>query len=150
MQVRTLLAGSAMLAMLAGCAAAPTDAPSTADDVVAGEAHYQGTLPCRNCAGIDIDVRLKGDEQATPEERTFTLDASYLEHPQNPPDENYAGQWEVLSGTAADPDATVYELTPQGDGQIYYFLRVDERTLELIDPERRRFQNNEMLQLQRQ
>lgn len=149
MQVRTLLVGSAMLAMLAGCAAGPTDAPPM-DDAVEGEAHYQGTLPCRNCAGIDIDVRLEGDEQAAAEERTFTLDASYREHPQNPPDENYTGQWEVLSGTAVDPDATVYELTPEGDGQIYYFLRVNEQTLELIDPERRRFQNNEMLQLRRQ
>ncbi|EPC02913.1 hypothetical protein L861_24205 [Litchfieldella anticariensis FP35 = DSM 16096] len=150
MQVRTLLVGSAMLAMLAGCAAGPTGAPTTAEDTVDGEAVYAGTLPCRNCAGIDIDVELMGDEQAPPEERTFTLDASYREHPQNPPDESYTGQWEVLSGTAADPNATVYELTPEGDGQIYYFLRVDERTLELIDPQRRRFQNSEMLQLKRQ
>ncbi|MFC3283250.1 copper resistance protein NlpE N-terminal domain-containing protein [Litchfieldella rifensis] len=150
MQVRTLLVGSAMLAMLAGCAAGPTDAPPMTEDTAEGVAHYQGTLPCRNCAGIDIDVRLEGDEQAPAEERTFTLDATYREHPQNPPDENYAGQWEALSGTAVDPNATVYELTPDGDGQIYYFLRVDEQTLELIDPERRRFQNNEMLQLRRQ
>ena len=56
----------------------------------------------------------------------------------------------MLPGTPSDPDATVYELTPNGDGQIYYFQRIDERTLELIDPERRRFENGEMLQLQRQ
>lgn len=148
MQVRKLLVGSAMLAVLAGCAAGP-DAPSAPEELD-GEAHYQGTLPCRNCAGIDVDVRLQGDEQAEPEARTFTLDARYREHPQDPPDENYEGQWEVLSGTAADPEAVVYELTPEGDGQIYYFLRVDDDTLELIDPERRQFQNNEMLQLQRQ
>ncbi|MBB3332539.1 hypothetical protein BDK63_003434 [Halomonas campaniensis] len=148
MQIRTLLAGSALLALLAGCAAGPTD---RADEptVDASVATYQGTLPCRNCDGIDIDVELRGEEQAAPEERTFTLQASYREHPQDPPDENYAGNWEVLSGTATDPDATVYELTPDGEGQIYYFLRIDESTLELIDPQRRRFQNNEMLQLQR-
>ncbi len=148
MQIRTLLAGSAMLALLAGCAAGPMDdrAEPAMDDA---EVAYQGTLPCRNCAGIDLDVRLVGDEQASLEERTFTLRASYREHPQDPPDENYAGNWEVLSGTAVDPDATVYELTPDGEGQIYYFLRIDERTLELIDPQRRRFQNNEALQLQR-
>ncbi|RCV86164.1 copper resistance protein NlpE N-terminal domain-containing protein [Billgrantia montanilacus] len=148
MQIRTLLAGSAMLAFLAGCAAGPMDDradPAMDDDEVA----YQGTLPCRNCAGIDLNVRLMGDEQSSLEERTFALNASYREHPQNPPDENYAGNWEVLSGTAVDPDATVYELTPDGEGQIYYFLRIDESTLELIDPQRRRFQNNEALQLQR-
>ncbi|MFW6346957.1 MAG: copper resistance protein NlpE N-terminal domain-containing protein [Halomonas sp.] len=148
MQIRTWLAGSALLALLAGCAAGPTD---RADEpaVDAGVATYQGTLPCRNCEGIDLDVELSGEEQEAPEERTFTLQASYREHPQDPPDENYAGNWEVLDGTATDPDATVYELTPDGEGQIYYFLRVDENTLELIDPQRRRFQNNEMLQLQR-
>ncbi|MCE8018315.1 copper resistance protein [Halomonas sp. MCCC 1A17488] len=148
MQVRTLLAGSAMLAFLAGCAAGPADdrADMAMDDA---EVVYQGTLPCRNCAGIDLNVTLRGDEQAALEERTFELRASYQEHPQEPPDEEYAGNWEVLSGTAVDPDATVYELTPDGEGQVYYFLRVDEQTLELIDPQRRRFQNNEALQLQR-
>ncbi|MCE8031211.1 copper resistance protein [Halomonas daqingensis] len=147
MQVRTLLAGSAMLAFLAGCAAPAVDdrADMAMDDAVA----YQGTLPCRNCAGIDLMVNLRGSEQASLEERTFDLRASYREHPQDPPDEEYAGNWEVLSGTAVDPDATVYELTPDGEGQIYYFLRIDDQTLELIDPQRRRFQNNEALQLQR-
>lgn len=151
MQIRTLLAGSAMLALLAGCATGTQQggAPdmTTAEDQAAV---YEGTLPCRNCAGIDIEVALEGDEQASAAERTFTLDASYREHPQNPPTESYQGQWDVLSGTAADPEATVYELTPQGEGQIYYFLKLNENTLELIDPQRRRFENGEMLRLQRQ
>ena len=121
----------------------------TGPDAPDAQERYQGTLPCRNCDGIDLDVVLQGAEQSQPEERTFTLQASYRAHPQNPPDENYAGNWEVLSGTATDPDATVYELTPDGEGQIYYFLRLDGQTLELIDPQRRRFQNSEMLQLQR-
>ncbi|MCG6659825.1 copper resistance protein [Halomonas campisalis] len=152
MQIRTLLASSAMLALLAGCAAAPSDDRVAAPAMDDGEVAYQGTLPCRNCGpggGIDLDVRLMGDEQSALAERTFTLRASYREHPQNPEDENYAGNWEVLSGTAVDPDATVYELTPHDDGQVYYFLRLDGTTLELIDPQRRRFENNEMLRLQR-
>ncbi|MGM0914416.1 MAG: copper resistance protein NlpE N-terminal domain-containing protein [Pseudomonadota bacterium] len=149
MQIRTLLAGSAMLALLAGCAAGPTDGPAGAA-VEPDEERYQGTLPCRNCDGIDLDVLMRGDEQAAAEDRTFELSASYRGHPQSPPDETYAGNWEVLEGTANEPDATVYELTPDGEGQIYYFLRLDPQTLELIDPERRRFQNSEMLQLKRQ
>lgn len=149
MQIRTLLAGSAMLAFLAGCAAGPTDDRAASPEMDETEVAYQGTLPCRNCDGIDLDVRLVGDEQSAADERTFTLRASYREHPQEPPDENYEGNWEVIGGTAADPDATVYELTPDGEGQVYYFLRIDEDTLELIDPQRRRFQNSEALQLQR-
>jgi len=149
MQIRTLLAGSAMLAFLAGCAAGPTSERAATPEMDDAAVAFQGTLPCRNCAGIDLDVRLVGNEQSAPAERTFTLQASYREHPQNPPNENYEGNWEVLSGTAVDPDATVYELTPDGEGQVYYFLRIDESTLELIDPQRRRFQNSEALQLQR-
>ncbi|SDO39713.1 copper resistance protein NlpE N-terminal domain-containing protein [Vreelandella arcis] len=148
MQLRSLLAGSAMLALLAGCAAGPME--QREEETVRPQENYQGTLPCRNCDGIDLDVVLEGEEQSVPEERTFSLNAAYRNHPQNPPDENYEGNWEVLSGTPSDPDATVYELTPNGDGQIYYFLRVDDRTLELIDPERRRFENGETLRLNRQ
>ncbi|MDY7117720.1 copper resistance protein NlpE N-terminal domain-containing protein [Halomonas sp. SSL-5] len=149
MQIRTLLAGSALLALLAGCAAGPTGGPEGAA-VAPDEERYQGTLPCRNCDGIDLDVLMRGDAQAAAADRTFELSAAYRGHPQSPPDETYAGNWEVLQGTANEPDATVYELTPDGEGQIYYFLRLDPQTLELIDPERRRFQNSEMLQLKRQ
>ncbi len=149
MQLRTLIAGSALLALLAGCAAGPTDDRAMAPEMDDTEVAYQGTLPCRNCAGIDINVRMSGEERDAQEQRTFELQAAYREHPQNPPDENYAGNWEVISGTATDPDATVYELTPDDEGQIYYFLRIDEQTLELIDPQLRRFQNNEALQLRR-
>lgn len=148
MQFKSLLAGSAMLALLAGCASGPMEQPQ--EEEATAQTSYQGSLPCRNCDGIDLDVTMMGEETSAAEERTFTLNASYRNHPQNPPDENYEGNWEVLSGTPSNPDATVYELTPNGDGQIYYFLRIDESTLELIDPERRRFENGETLQLTRQ
>ncbi|WP_447554055.1 copper resistance protein NlpE N-terminal domain-containing protein [Vreelandella sp. EE22] len=151
MQFRSLLAGSAMLALLAGCASGGSAGPGEeTTGVSASQANYQGTLPCRNCDGIDLNVTLEGEENSAPQERTFALQATYRNHPQTPPDENYAGNWEVLTGTPSDSNATVYELTPNGDGQIYYFQKISDRTLELIDPERRRFENGEMLQLQRQ
>lgn len=146
MQIRMSLAGFAMLALLAGCATGTQQGGG----VAAEEAIYQGTLPCRNCEGIDIEVSLEGDEQASDAERIFNLNASYREHPQNPPAENYSGQWNILGGSAEDPEATVYELEPEAEGQVYYFLKIDEDTLELIDPQRRRFQNGEMLRLQSQ
>lgn len=149
MQIRTLLAGSAMLALLAGCATGPTGSGAGTPEMAEPEATYQGTLPCRNCDGIDLNVTLEGDAQSAPEARTFDLEASYRGHPQNPPDETYAGNWVLLDGPEEMPNATIYELTPDGDGQIYYFLRVDPQTLELIDPNLRRFQNSEMLQLKR-
>lgn len=147
MQIRTLLVGSAMLALLAGCASGPSS--PTTEGVKAPEETYQGTLPCRNCDGIDLGVTLMGDTASASEERTFELEADYRAHPENPPAETYSGNWEVLNGSAEDPSATVYELVPNGEGQTYYFLRLDPQTLELIDPQRRRFENNEMLRLQR-
>ncbi|HSH48089.1 MAG TPA: copper resistance protein NlpE N-terminal domain-containing protein [Halomonas sp.] len=147
MRIRTLLASSAMLALLAGCATGPSD--TAGEEVKTAEATYQGTLPCRNCEGIDLDVTLAGDSMSSAEERTFELEASYRAHPENPPTENYSGNWAILNGSAEDPGATVYELVPDGEGQTYYFLRLDPQTLELIDPQRRRFENNEMLRLKR-
>ncbi|MDV6320223.1 copper resistance protein NlpE N-terminal domain-containing protein [Chromohalobacter sp. HP20-39] len=151
MQIRTLLAGSAMLAVLAGCATGTSPqgqpgAPEQAEQPTV----YSGTLPCRSCDGIDLEVQLMGDEGAPADERTFELQAEYQNHPENPPAEEYEGQWEVIDGTAKDPKATVYELTPNGEGQIYYFLKLDANTLELIDPQLRRFENGETLRLQRQ
>ena len=151
MQIRTLLAGSAMLAVLAGCATGTTQQETPDASAQAEQATvYNGTLPCRSCDGIDLEVQLMGDEQAPASERTFDLRAEYRNHPENPPAEEYEGQWEVLDGAAEDPNATVYELTPDGEGQIYYFQKLDANTLELIDPQLRRFQNGETLRLQRQ
>ncbi|MGQ7248864.1 copper resistance protein NlpE N-terminal domain-containing protein [Halomonas sp. V046] len=151
MQFRTLLAGSAMLALLAGCASSgPSETGTSGEAIQANSATYQGTLPCRNCDGIDLTVTMEGDEQSGAAQRSFDLTAAYRNHPQNPPEESYAGNWDVLTGTADNPEATVYELVPNGEGQTYYFLRVNPQTLELIDPQRRRFQNNSMLQLTRQ
>lgn len=155
MQIRTLMVGAALMVGLAGCAstaqtndgAADNSATETASEQVAV---YKGTLPCRRCTGIDLDVRLKGAEEAAQGERTFSLDATYRDHPQQPDPEHYEGQWDVLSGTVTDPNATVYELTPDGEGQTYYFLRLDAQTLELVDPQKRRFQNGETLRLKRQ
>ena len=76
MQLRSLLVGSAMLALLAGCAAGPTDQPGTAA-AESAQVSYQGALPCRNCDGIELDVTMMGEEYGALEERTFTLQADY-------------------------------------------------------------------------
>ncbi|OHV11151.1 copper resistance protein NlpE N-terminal domain-containing protein [Kushneria phosphatilytica] len=152
MQIRTLLAGSAMLALLAGCAGTGTQSggETEAGAVQSQAATYTGTLPCRSCKGIALTVNLKGSEDAPAAQRTFSLDAEYLQHPQNPPTEHYQGNWDVISGTQNDPTATVYELTPNGEGQTYYFEKVDPQHLELIDPQLRRFENGQNLRLTRQ
>jgi len=111
MQIRTLLAGTFMLASLAGCATGQMD--QTGGEVIDQVAHYEGTLPCRNCAGIDINVELDGTEDGAAADRTFSLNASYREHPQNPPDETYTGQWSVLTGTRSTPRLPSTSLRPR-------------------------------------
>ncbi|WP_251977489.1 copper resistance protein NlpE N-terminal domain-containing protein [Salinicola avicenniae] len=153
MQIRTLLASAATVAVLAGCASGGGQTQSAPEETAGASSAtttYEGTLPCRSCDGIDLTVNLAGTESSPAPERTFTLEANYLNHPQDPEPEAYDGQWEVMTGTAVDPQATVYELTPDGEGQIYYFQKIDDSTLELIDPQRRRFENGEMLRLTRQ
>ncbi|MFC0269612.1 copper resistance protein NlpE N-terminal domain-containing protein [Kushneria aurantia] len=152
MQMKTLLAGSALLALLAGCAGTGGGQTSGGDSGMTSAAQqtrtYVGTLPCRSCDGIQLTVDLQGSEDATnPQTRTFELEADYQNHPQNPPAETYSGNWEVINGMQNNPQATVYELTPSGDGQVYYFEKVNPSTLELIDPQLRSFENGERLRL---
>ncbi len=118
--------------------------------LAASEALKRGVFESALDAVITIDTAGRVLEFNPAAERTFTLEADYRNHPQNPDPEQYEGQWETMTGTAVDPQATVYELTPNGEGQIYYFQKIDDSTLELIDPQRRRFENGEMLRLTRQ
>ncbi|BBI64193.1 hypothetical protein HSBAA_54990 [Vreelandella sulfidaeris] len=81
MQFKSLLAGSAMLALLAGCASSPMEQQQ--EEAATAQATYQGSLPCRNCDGIDLDVTMVGEDTSAAEERTFTLNASYRNHPKH-------------------------------------------------------------------
>lgn len=157
MNIKMLLAGAGASVLLAGCAGQQSSAPAgsgaPSQSSSADEQVYRGTLPCRSCSGILTTVELSGDQNsASPSERIFTLDAAYQGHPQNPPAEHYQGTWDIISGIPTDPQASVLELTPdqRSDGQMYYFLQIDDRTLELIDPQLHRFENGESLRLQRQ
>ncbi|MEG3116853.1 copper resistance protein NlpE N-terminal domain-containing protein [Salinicola sp. 4072] len=151
MQIRTLLASAATVAVLAGCASGGTQTQTGTADSSAGMSSttttYEGTLPCRSCDGIDLTVDLSGTESSPAAERTFTLEADYRNHPQNPGPEQYRGNWEVISGTPYNAQAKVYELTPDGEGQVYYFDKLNSTTLELIDPQLRRFENGKSLRL---
>ena len=69
-----------MLALLAGCASGQMEQQQ--EEAATSQANYKGSLPCRNCDGIDLDVTMVGEEMSAAEERTFTLNATYRNHPQ--------------------------------------------------------------------
>lgn len=149
MPLKKLLIATSMLGLLAGCAGMPGEEGSAAIEETTAETRYQGTLPCRRCDGIALDVTLTGTPDEPEQAPTFSLSADYLNHPQNPAAETYTGNWQTLNGTPDNDNATVLELTPEDDGQVYLFLQLDPSTLELIDADRRRFENSERLRLNR-
>lgn len=138
--------------VLAGCAGSPTPAPQTASPKIQNEYVYGGLLPCKQCSGIETTVTLKGVETEDPKAHTFTMKAAYQQHPRQQPPDNYAGTWEILHGTPADPEASVLSLMDERPGEqpvTYYFQQIDAHTIELIDPQLKRFENGDSLRLTR-
>ncbi|WP_025731871.1 copper resistance protein NlpE N-terminal domain-containing protein [Carnimonas nigrificans] len=159
MMLRNLTVTAAVALLLAGCVGHQENDGSDQQAIQKNETSapetetFKGTFPCRSCTGIDTTLTLEGDNStASVADHVFTMEASYKNHPQNPPDEHYEGSWGALSGTPENKSAKVIQLTPsQGNDQReYYFLRVDENTLELIKPDLHRFENGNALRLKRQ
>lgn len=158
MMLRTLTVTAAAALLLAGCAghqqSGDTDQQAIQKSTPSVKKEtFKGTLPCRSCAGIDTTLTLQDDNSdGSSADHSFTLDAHYKNHPRNPPDEHYEGSWGALSGTPEDASAKVIQLTPSkgSDKREYYFLRVNDSTLELIKPDLHRFDNGNVLRLQRQ
>lgn len=117
--------------------------PPTISSLEKNNVSYEGALPCNNCDAINLSIDLHPDSE------TFSLNASYVNHPQNMPDENYEGKWAILRGTTDNSNAIVYKLTPYSDGQEYFFLRLNRNQLELVSPARARFERNEQLRITR-
>ncbi|MGJ8514561.1 copper resistance protein NlpE N-terminal domain-containing protein [Carnimonas bestiolae] len=159
MKLRTLSATAAAALLLAGCASHQEESGSDQQAIEKSEASapqtetFKGTFPCRSCTGIDTTLTIEGDNStASAGDHTFTLDANYKNHPKTPAAEHYQGSWGALSGTPDDKSAKVIQLTPSegNDKRDYYFLRVDDNTLELIKPDLHRFENGNALRLKRQ
>jgi uncharacterized lipoprotein NlpE involved in copper resistance len=93
---------------------------------------FKGILPCADCPGIDTELKLV---QLTEDsaEGTYTMKSRYLERNVEPYVE--AGTWTTLRGTKKDPNATVYQLTAQGQTGSQYFLQVNDDQLKMLDSE---------------
>lgn len=160
MGVRMLLAMVGLVMLMAGCASQQSvqeTQPSVSDN---GSEVFRGTLPCRSCSGIDITLSLNGDvANATEDQHTYTLDAVYRKNANTSEDatgssgdnQHYTGSWDELNGTPTNADAKVLQLTPDEgtNKRIYYFMRIDPNTLELISPDLYRYENGDMLRLKR-
>lgn len=138
--------------VLTGCAGSPTPAPKAAVPKVSNEYVYGGLLPCKQCSGIETTVTLKGVDSEEAKAHTFVMNAVYQQHPRQQPPDRYTGTWEVLHGTPADPEASVLSLMGERLGEqpvTYYFQQIDAHTIELLDPQLKRFENGDSLRLTR-
>jgi copper homeostasis protein (lipoprotein) len=127
MAKRARFLGILVLALggLAACAA-PRPMPSAAV--------YRGILPCADCPGIDTWLVLRADD-ADADGRVYALSETYLDRSVAPL--LSAGRWTVQRGDAEDPDAIIYVLAANKAGGARFFLRRDDRSIELLDSHQR-------------
>lgn len=93
---------------------------------------FTGTLPCADCSGINTTLTLTSAGQYT-DTGLFTLEQVYEGKSIQPITSQ--GSWTVNRGMPGDLNATVVELTENASNQHYYFLRVGQDTLEMLDAE---------------
>lgn len=83
--------------------------------------HFIGPLPCADCNGIEVDLTLYAHGPNQFVDTIYKRMTRYLGKDKTVED---SGTWVLLPGTAADPTATVYALTPDGASQEqYYWLK---------------------------
>ena len=129
---------TAAMALLATGAAAQTrqaaPEPGTETPAPVGKAlvgRYAGTVVCADCPGIRTELSLFEDGR-DPFRKTYLLRETYLETRQGDKTVTSRGNWTVLRGSAADSDATVYELTPDGSTASRHFMQADQGTLRML------------------
>jgi hypothetical protein len=101
-------------------------------DYVAG--HFAGPLPCADCPGIDVDLKLYAHAPNQFVDTIYTKTTKYLGKDKSTVEK---GTWVMLPGTAADPQATVYALTPDTGGATEFYWLKNEEQLAPLDAEKK-------------
>jgi uncharacterized lipoprotein NlpE involved in copper resistance len=109
--------------------------------------HWQGTLPCTDCAGIRIELQLFAE--AGHDDGSFELRETSLGTKQGDTSIDMTGNWILEHGIDGDAAATVYRLNPGDKLEQRYYLKVGEDTLELLDANRKRIDSRLNYSLQR-
>jgi len=151
MKVSLFLIGS-LLCLLTGCAQKDVTSPIVAGSSVFGV--FEGITPCSaqtrplpqipedtNCEQMIWEFALFHDP-ATGAPTIYRLDAAYGVPKQNTTGLDRGGtpitmegNWAIVKGTSADPDALVYELNPLDPQMTVSFLKVSEDILHVLHPD---------------
>lgn len=124
-------AGLAMAAAMALASAAHAQ-PQGRPDVPVLLGEFKGTLPCADCQGVETSLTLIKKDEWTAEGNYVLIETFVGKSPDPVVAE---GKWTTLRGSAADPDATVYELNPDSlEFQRRAFLKVNDYVIRLLGP----------------
>ena len=158
MRASLCLIGS-LLCLLTGCTPSKTATVVPVTPVAPGSSVFgvfEGITPCSaqtrplpqipkdtNCEQMIWEFTLFQDS-ATGAPTTYQLDAAYGVPKQNTTGLEKGGtpitmegNWQIVKGTSADPNAVVYQLNPEDPQMTVSFLKVDEDILHVLHPDMR-------------
>jgi uncharacterized lipoprotein NlpE involved in copper resistance len=126
-----------------GAAPQDTSAYSVRVHIASGAPHpgtailfgvYKGTMPCADCSELETVLRLYAKGKFDTTYAFFVRTQSYRGAPHGDVTISDRGEWTVLRGDAADPDATVYQLNPDDEQHSDALLVQDKgAALEQLD-----------------
>jgi len=96
---------------------------------------YKGTMPCADCSGLDTVLRLYAKGKFDTTYAFYVRTQTYRGAPHGDVTFSDRGEWTVLRGDAANPDATVYQLNPD-DEQHSEALLVQNKGAALVQLDR--------------
>lgn len=96
--------------------------------------HFVGALPCADCEGVQVDLTLYAHGANQFVDTIYKRKLTYLGKNKSVED---SGTWVLIPGTATDPQANVYALTPDGSTQQEFYWLKDQETLVPLDQEKK-------------
>ncbi len=97
---------------------------------------YQGTIPCADCAGIQMELRL--ENKADKDEREYELLETYLDTPDGNREFKSSGTYKVEYGIKGEPGALLIILFDSNNSATHAFIQESNADLTLLDQERNR------------
>jgi uncharacterized lipoprotein NlpE involved in copper resistance/predicted secreted protein len=95
---------------------------------------YKGTMPCADCSERETVLRLYAKGKFDTTYAFYVRTQTYRGAPHGDVTISDRGEWTVLRGDAADPDATVYQLNPDDEQHSEALLVQDKgAALEQLD-----------------
>src|SRR5678815_1162337 len=127
MTTKILKATSALLVVIAcGLGVLTTRAQKKAESTQSKITVYEGVLPCADCSGLKTELTLYRNARTSAPE-TYKLRETYLGKPAGT--RTTVGKWTILRGTPDNPDATIYQLSPDKPQEVRTFLVVNDNQI---------------------